>query len=63
MYPQLAPPEIRAQREPTVDDVRPLITEHAVGLRPARKGGMRLELQWVDGVPVVVNYGCVLFQN
>ena len=61
--PELAPPEIRAQRTPTIDDLRPLILEVGVGLRPARKGGLRLEVEWLDvpmasgKVPLIFNYG------
>ncbi|KAJ8088442.1 hypothetical protein PM082_022515 [Marasmius tenuissimus] len=63
LCPELAPPEIRAQRTPTVDDVRPLIVESGCGLRPARKGGIRLETLFfhLEGkekkIPVVTNYG------
>ncbi|CAA7257300.1 unnamed protein product [Cyclocybe aegerita] len=66
LCPELAPPEVRAVREPTVEDVLPLIVGEGCGLRPARKGGIRLEVQWVDGatvhrgegrIPVVHNYG------
>jgi len=63
LYPELAPPEIRAVRAPTIDDLRPLIVEEGVGLRPARKSGLRLETEWIDGrqdqgkVPMVFNYG------
>ncbi|KAJ8088445.1 hypothetical protein PM082_022518 [Marasmius tenuissimus] len=61
LCPELAPPEIRAQRTPTIDDVRPIIIEEGCGHRPARKGGIRLEVEWHQGqnkkVPVVTNYG------
>ncbi|KZT08038.1 D-amino-acid oxidase [Laetiporus sulphureus 93-53] len=63
LCPELAPPEVRAQRAPTVDDLRALIIEVGVGLRPARKSGLRLETVWVsasiDGrkLPAVLNYG------
>ncbi|KAF7323833.1 Nuclear export factor [Mycena kentingensis (nom. inval.)] len=64
LCPELAPPEIRAQREPTVEDLKPIIIEEGCGLRPARKGGIRLEVEWVAApgpnavkVPVVHNYG------
>ncbi|KAL1758875.1 hypothetical protein FB107DRAFT_258167 [Schizophyllum commune] len=62
LCPELAPPEIRAQRTPTIDDVRPLILMNGCGLRPARAGGIRLETEWVDApkggkTPVVFNYG------
>lgn len=63
LCPELAPPHVRAERTPTVDDIRPLILEEGCGLRPARKGGIRLDVEWVDvpdaqrKVPVVFNYG------
>jgi hypothetical protein len=65
LCPELAPPEIRNQRPPTLDDVLPLIIEEGCGLRPARKGGIRLETELFEAgkntkVPVVFNYGCVL---
>ncbi|KAI6099486.1 hypothetical protein EDD16DRAFT_1658205 [Pisolithus croceorrhizus] len=60
--PELAPPEIRAKRMPTIDDLRPLIVEEGCGLRPGRKGGIRLETEWLEAgpqseIPVVYNYG------
>ncbi|KAG6332544.1 hypothetical protein ID866_6543 [Astraeus odoratus] len=60
--PELAPPEIRAERMPTIDDLRPLIIDEGCGFRPARKGGIRLELKWFEGgletrIPVIYNYG------
>ncbi|KAF9259598.1 D-amino-acid oxidase [Marasmius fiardii PR-910] len=61
--PELAPPEIRAQRTPTVEDVKAIVLESGCGLRPARKGGVRLEtlfFQLEDDkkeVPVITNYG------
>jgi hypothetical protein len=65
LCPELAPPEIRANRLPTVDDLLPHVIAEGCGLRPARKGGIRLELEWVDGakvkragqIPVIHNYG------
>ncbi|KAL0576848.1 hypothetical protein V5O48_005145 [Marasmius crinis-equi] len=61
LCPELVPPEIRAKRTPTVDDVQPIIIEEGCGHRPARKGGIRLEVVWFQGlnkkVPVVTNYG------
>ena len=51
---------------PTEDDLRPLIIEVGCGLRPAREGGIRLEVEWVAAdkqgkkVPVVFNYGYVV---
>lgn len=63
LCPELAPPHVRAERTPTIDDIRPLILEEGCGFRPARNGGIRLDVEWVDGasgevkVPVVFNYG------
>ncbi|RXW22223.1 hypothetical protein EST38_g3627 [Candolleomyces aberdarensis] len=63
LFPELAPPEIRKQREPTIEDVRSLIVAEGCGLRPNREGGIRLEVEWTEGVggrgrvPVVHNYG------
>jgi D-amino-acid oxidase len=63
LVPELAPEEIRAARDPTIDDLLPLIIEEGCGLRPARNGGIRLELERVklivdEGrIPVVHNYG------
>jgi len=63
LCPELAPPEIRAQRAPTVDDIRNLIIEVGCGFRPARTGGIRLDVEWTTSgrddkkVPVVFNYG------
>ncbi|KAF5352168.1 hypothetical protein D9758_009208 [Tetrapyrgos nigripes] len=70
-YPQLAPPEVREKKkegkEVGLEDVEGIVIEHAVGLRPGRKGGIRLEvekMEWdaKDGkgkrtTPVVHNYG------
>jgi len=63
LCPELAPPEIRAAREPKVEDLLPLILEEGCGLRPARAGGVRIEVEWFEDVrgkrkvPVVHNYG------
>ncbi|TFK62159.1 D-amino-acid oxidase [Pluteus cervinus] len=61
LAPELAPPEVRAARRPTVDDLIPLIIEEGCGLRPAREGGIRLEVEWISfqetKVPIVHNYG------
>ncbi|KAF9069451.1 D-amino-acid oxidase [Rhodocollybia butyracea] len=69
LCPELAPPEIRAQREPTVDDLLPLIVDMGVGFRPHRTGGVRVGIEWMESfsspikkttankVPVVFNYG------
>ncbi|KAH8831074.1 nucleotide-binding domain-containing protein [Flagelloscypha sp. PMI_526] len=61
-FPELAPPEIRAERAPTVEDLRSLIVEEGCGFRPARKGGVRIERSSVDSsdgktIPIVYNYG------
>jgi hypothetical protein len=65
LYPELAPPLVRIEREPTVEDLKPLIIEDGCGLRPGRKGGIRLQSEWVRVpgpekrmVPVIHNYGC-----
>jgi D-amino-acid oxidase len=66
LCPELAPPEIRAMRTPTVSDLWPLVVEEGCGLRPARAGGIRLEREWVQNstserkVLVIHNYGCAL---
>ncbi|KXN91811.1 D-amino-acid oxidase [Leucoagaricus sp. SymC.cos] len=62
LCPELTPPEVRQAREPTVEDLLPLVIEDSVGLRPCRKDGLRLESQRIqtkDGraVPLVFNYG------
>ncbi|KAG1741529.1 uncharacterized protein EDB91DRAFT_1328892 [Suillus paluster] len=62
LAPELAPPQTRIDRDPTVEDLRPIIIETGCGLRPGRKGGIRLEVEWLDvptrgKVPVVHNYG------
>ena len=63
--PEIAPPEIRAERTPTIEDIRPIIVEENCGFRPCRKGGPRLELEWKETgarkVPVIHNYGYVPF--
>ncbi|KAJ7070310.1 hypothetical protein B0H15DRAFT_968671, partial [Mycena belliarum] len=61
LCPELAPPEIRAQREPVLEDLQSIMIEEGTGLRPGRKGGIRLEVEWATGrdrkVPIVFNYG------
>ena len=63
LCPELASPDIRVKRKPTIDDVLPLIISEGCGLRPARRGGIRLEVEWTEGidgrgrVPVIHNYG------
>ncbi|KAF5352167.1 hypothetical protein D9758_009209 [Tetrapyrgos nigripes] len=71
-YPQLAPPEVRERKEKegkevSVEDVEGIVIENGLGLRPARKGGIRLEVEKMkwdakDGkgirtTPVIHNYG------
>lgn len=46
LCPQLAPPEVRANREPTIDDVLSHVVGEGCGLRPGRKGGIRMESEW-----------------
>ena len=67
LCPELAPPEIRSERAPTIDDLKPLILEEGCGFRPGREGGIRLETERIEvpnaggrKVPVVHNYGYVL---
>ncbi|KAI0682936.1 D-amino-acid oxidase [Cytidiella melzeri] len=61
LCPELAPPEIRAERTPTVDDLRSLILEEGCGFRPSRKGGVRIEADKLNvggrEIPVIHNYG------
>lgn len=64
LCPDLAPPEIRAtRREPKFEDLQSMILEEGCGLRPARAGGVRIELEWFEDakgkreVPVIHNYG------
>ena len=67
LCPELASPDIRVERKPTIDDVLPHIVSEGCGFRPARKGGIRLEVEWTEGiggrgrVPVIHNYGWVYF--
>ncbi|KAG9311669.1 hypothetical protein JVU11DRAFT_7904 [Chiua virens] len=61
LCPELAPPSVRASRDPTIEDLEALIVDEGCGLRPGRKGGIRLEggLLETGGkkIPVVYNYG------
>jgi len=67
LCPEIAPPFARENgREPTVDDVTPIVVESGCGLRPARKSGLRIErdVLEIEGtglksrkIPVVYNYG------
>ncbi|KAF9788342.1 D-amino-acid oxidase [Thelephora terrestris] len=54
LAPELAPPGIK---NPTYEDLIPLVIEDGCGLRPGRKGGIRLERETVSGIPVIHNYG------
>ncbi|KAG8995401.1 hypothetical protein FRB94_009714 [Tulasnella sp. JGI-2019a] len=67
LCPELVPPEERAKHadDPnhvfTTADLEPIVIETGCGLRPARKGGIRLESEVVHGsrrkAIVVYNYG------
>ena len=54
LAPEIAPP---GTKKPTYEDLIPLIIEDGCGLRPGRKGGIRLEREIVSGIPVIYNYG------
>jgi hypothetical protein len=54
LAPELAPP---GTKNPTYEDLIPLVIEDGCGLRPGRRGGIRLERETVSGIPVVHNYG------
>ncbi|KAI5117888.1 hypothetical protein M0805_002279 [Coniferiporia weirii] len=61
LCPELSP-TYAENPHPTIEDLKPIIIEEGCGLRPARKGGIRLEtdvLETAKGlkVPVVYNYG------
>jgi D-amino-acid oxidase len=62
----IAPAEARVNgRTPNVEDVRSIMIESGCGLRPARKGGVRLEIGSVEyesggqntRTPLIFNYG------
>lgn len=61
LWPEIAPPEVRKERPPTVKDLYPMIVEDGLGLRPHRNEGIRLEVEWVEAhgakAPVVFHYG------
>ncbi|TCD68858.1 hypothetical protein EIP91_009572 [Steccherinum ochraceum] len=61
LCPELASPEVRAQRAPTVDDLLAIMVEDGCGFRPSRKGGIRLDVERIKGadgnIPLVSNYG------
>lgn len=64
LWPEIAPPEARKKRVPTIEDLYPILVEEGVGLRPHREDGIRIETQWVEAngirAPVVFHYGCVI---
>ncbi|GAA5931341.1 FAD-dependent oxidoreductase [Sporobolomyces koalae] len=53
LCPELLPPSKRL--DGTIDDLE--VVEEAVGLRPTRQGGIRLEIENIDGNKVVHHYG------
>ncbi|KAJ6617117.1 D-amino-acid oxidase [Mycena sp. CBHHK59/15] len=61
LWPDIAPPEVRKERAPTVEDLIPLIVEEGLGLRPHRDAGIRIDVEWVEAhgakAPVVFHYG------
>ena len=64
LCPELAPPDVRASRTPTAEDILPtIVKEEACGLRPIRKDRVRIELEHLSSprngrqIPVVYNYG------
>jgi D-amino-acid oxidase len=64
LFPELAPPETRAKKTATIDDLKEIIIDEGCGLRPARSGGVRVDLRWFEGgekkLPVISHYGFVL---
>ncbi|KAJ3565234.1 hypothetical protein NP233_g7761 [Leucocoprinus birnbaumii] len=46
LCPELVSPEVRAVREPTINDLLQQVVGEGCGLRPARKGGIRIESEW-----------------
>lgn len=63
MAPDLIPETVSRNRDPRVlvEELRKLIIEEGSGLRPARKGGVRIESESIkvgsDTVPLVHHYG------
>jgi hypothetical protein len=63
MAPDLIPETVSRDRQPSVlvEELRKLIIEEGSGLRPARKGGVRIESETIkvgnDTVPLVHHYG------
>ncbi|KAK7055611.1 D-amino-acid oxidase [Favolaschia claudopus] len=43
LWPEIAPPEARKDRTPTIEDLYPIIVEDGLGLRPHRNEGIRIE--------------------
>ncbi|KAJ7267954.1 hypothetical protein C8J57DRAFT_1228564 [Mycena rebaudengoi] len=60
-WPDIAPPEIRKKRTPTVEDLIPIFVGDGLGMRPSRSDGIRLEVEWFEAnqirVPIVFQYG------
>ena len=46
LCPQLASPEVRAVRKPTINDLLSHVIGEGCGLQPGRKGGIRIESEW-----------------
>ncbi|KAF5314578.1 hypothetical protein D9611_007208 [Ephemerocybe angulata] len=68
LAPELVPPHLRragADAAPCVEDIVPFVVEEGCELRPARKGGVRLEAGSIEvprtdrTIPVVYSYGYV----
>ena len=63
LCPELAPPDVRIRRAPTIDDLRPLIVEVTCGLRPMCVGGVKMEVEYINGraqgskIPMLSDYG------
>ncbi|KAF8970430.1 D-amino-acid oxidase [Flammula alnicola] len=62
LCPELVPPEVRAKKLPDIQDLLPLVVEEACGLRPMRRGGVRIEREYRmtpkgRKIPVIHNYG------
>lgn len=73
LMPDLLPPDVRKKNSEngvadSVADLEALVIEHGCGLRPARKGGIRVEQGTHTTAagkifPVVYNYGWVVVHN
>jgi D-amino-acid oxidase len=65
MAPDLIPTSMSKNRDPKVlvEELRKLLIEEGSGLRPARKGGVRIESEELklgrDTVPLIHHYGYV----